>query len=263
MEEYEAILAVFIRFLESDLSEDKEELFFQMASLRSEFAIKTAIRGFGMEFDTAIELIREFDTSKLTEQEKAQRDIVLAAIDNLIDFATAEEYTMISELPEEYDVDNEDDYETLVSVFSKYNKTYAAVENADIYYALEVAGLLYLLEDRTTLTYMTQQDERVRPWHRQYEGFTAMKKDFPHWLVPPIEHMCRCYLIEDDHKTVFAKTTSDTLEMPEWFNPTFKESVAFGGRIFSEEHPYFQINKSDVDYLDSIAKRIKDQYLNE
>lgn len=34
------------------------------------------------------------------------------------------------------------------------------------------------------------------------------------------------------------------IEMPDFVNPVFKESVAKGGRIFSDAHSYFIIPKS-------------------
>ena len=51
--------------------------------------------------------------------------------------------------------------------------------------------------------------------------------------------------------------------MPDWFNRTFKESVALGGRIFSDEHPYFQVDERHVGRLNAIAKRIKAKYLED
>ena len=50
--------------------------------------------------------------------------------------------------------------------------------------------------------------------------------------------------------------------MPDWFNRTFKESVALGGRIFSDEHPYFQVEEQFDERLHEIAQRIKDKYFN-
>lgn len=104
-------------------------------------------------------------------------------------------------------------------------------------------------------------DERVRPWHLQYEGYTAPKSQFPAWLIPPIEHQCRCFLVEDNRSsTMGAIQASVEPQMPEWFNRTFKESVAFGGRIFSDEHPYFQVDERHVGRLNAIARRIKEKY---
>jgi hypothetical protein len=49
-------------------------------------------------------------------------------------------------------------------------------------------------------------------------------------------------------------------QMPDWFNKTFKESVAKGGRIFSDEHPYFTIDKADMEMLTKITTKIKEKY---
>lgn len=45
------------------------------------------------------------------------------------------------------------------------------------------------------LVYMTQGDERVRPYHASLHGFSASKDD-PNWasLRPPIDYNCRCWL---------------------------------------------------------------------
>ena len=51
-------------------------------------------------------------------------------------------------------------------------------------------------------------------------------------------------------------------EMPSWFNRTFKESVAKGGRIFSDEHPYFDVKEEDIERLQGMAEKIKKGLLN-
>ena len=61
----------------------------------------------------------------------------MAAIDNLIDFAAAEEMTMISELPEEVDEEYLLDYETICEQF---NLTYAEAENEQVLFAAKMAA---------------------------------------------------------------------------------------------------------------------------
>lgn len=260
--EYETLLAVFTRFIESLTNEaDSQAILEELMDLRAEFLIQHALSGFDMDYDEALELLRNADG--LTDEQSARRNIIVAAVDNLIDFAVAEEYQMAMELPSlDNDEFDEDDYE---EVFEKYNKRYAEVENSDVEYAMIIAAGLVGVADSTVLTYMTQGDERVRPWHLQYEGFSAPKSQFPAWLIPPIEHQCRCYLVEDsimgklkDVKDAVVKVPT----MPDWFNRTFKESVALGGRIFSDEHPYFTIDSRDEASLHDIAKRIKEKYMN-
>jgi hypothetical protein len=38
--------------------------------------------------------------------------------------------------------------------------------------------------------------------------------------------------------------------------------VAFGGRIFSDEHPYFSVDDADVEKLNAMSKRILEGLLN-
>lgn len=263
--EYLALLAIFRRFV--DVYGDEESqlaIIEELMALRAEYAIGYACDGFNVTLDEALELLQS--SEELSELDENRKKILMAAFENLVDFSVAEEYQMLNELP---DIDpeelSEEDIEEFEDVFKKFNKKYAKVENGDIEYALIMAASLAAVRNTTILTYMTQGDERVRPWHRQYEGFSAPKSSFPAWLVPPIEHQCRCFLIEDDvvgEMNVQAAKKPSGLEMPDWFNPTFKESVAFGGRIFSDEHPYFQIDSQHFAKLKDIANKIKQKYLN-
>lgn len=263
-EEFLALLTIFEKLLES-IPDDLEqwEVMEELMALRADFAIHHALRGFDIEYDEALELLRTADDG-LSEIDKARRNVIVSAIDNLIDFAVAEEYQMAMELPDLDDLD-EDEVEEALEVFAEYNDRYANIENKDVEYAMIIAAQLVALSDNTMLTYMTQGDERVRPWHLQYEGYSAPKSHFPAWLIPPIEHACRCYLVEDNIVGKLADVQNATVRMPampEWFNPTFKECVAMGGRIFSDEHPYFQIDELHKQTLQSIADRIKLKYLN-
>lgn len=259
--EYDALLAVFARFIESLANEtDSQEILEELMSLRAEFLIQHALDGFDIDYDEALELLR--NANDLTDEQSARRNIFVAAVDNLIDFAVAEEYQMARELPSLDDEYDEEDYE---EIFEKYNQRYAEVENSDAEYAMIIAAGLVGVADGTMLTYMTQGDERVRPWHLQYEGFSAPKSQFPAWLIPPIEHQCRCYLVEDNivDKLEGVKNAAVKIPtMPDWFNRTFKESVALGGRIFSDEHPYFAVDSRDEASLHDIAKRLKEKYMN-
>ncbi len=239
---------------------------------RADIGIRYAFDGFGIDYDDALEILKDADD--LTDEQRTDRDILVAAVDNIVDFATVEEYQMAREIPDFEELfdpelsdwdEGMDLEEYLESLFGTYNERYAQVENLDIEYSMIVAAFLARIASETVLTYMTQGDERVRPWHLQYEGFSAPRSVFPSWLIPPIEHQCRCYLVEDSASIlgkVRAEWTGKGIpEMPEWFNRTFKESVANGGRIFSDEHPYFNIDEKHFDKLKEISDSIKDKYL--
>lgn len=266
------LLALFHDFVLSMTNEDGEwESLEEMMAARADIAIQRAFDGFGITYDDAIELIRNADG--LTNEQLAQRNIVMAAVDNLVDFAVAEEYQMADDMAELEDtlseeeieeMEDEDWFNFFMPIFSKFNDRYMRTEDMDIEYAMIVAAYLSALRNETVLMYMTMGDERVRPWHLQYEGFTAPKSQFPAWLIPPIEHQCRCFLVEDTNASTLGSIQAmATPEMPEWFNPTFKESVALGGRIFSDEHPYFQVDERHVGRLNAIARRIKSKYYDD
>ena len=267
--EYLAILAIFERFLDGlDGQEEPWEVMEDLMALRADFLIHHAIKGFGMNWDDAMELVNS-NLEKLSPEDRTRAEIIFAAVNNLAEFAVAEEYQMMVEADEEAEdedneeLDDEEMEELLIGVCQKYNKRYALVEDMDVEYAMMVAAALVLIPDSTSLMYMTQGDERVRPWHLQFEGFTAPKNRFPAWLIPPIEHQCRCYLVEVEDGIAGVKNEIVHVpSIPDWFNLTFKESVALGGRIFSDEHPYFNVHEEDVPRLAEIVSRIKEKYIN-
>lgn len=264
--EYLALLAVFEKFIDS-LPDDINgwDIMEELMNMRSMFLIHHAMNGLGVHYNTALDILRTDDTG-LNDYEKSRRNVIIAIIDNMVDFAVAEEYQMRSDIYNVIsDEPREDDLDIYIDIFDKYNDRYARIENLDVEYATVIAAQIIAAANTTEFTYMTQGDERVRPWHLQYEGFSATKANFPAWLVPPIEHACRCYLVED---TVHAgiedvhSAINAIPDMPEWFNKTFKECVAFGGKIFSEDHPYFDVASDHAKKLQDIAYNIKEQYRN-
>lgn len=93
-----------------------------------------------------------------TERERQQRDILIAAIDNLVDFAAAEEYAMLGELPETAD---EQDMEAYEKICRRYNLVHAEEENNQVFFAASMAAWWMAVDMDTVLTYMTQGDERT------------------------------------------------------------------------------------------------------
>lgn len=227
---------------------------------RAVFAFTHACTGFNMSFDEGLDLIRDMGDGDLTAEEREKRDILLAAFDNLVDFATVEEYQMLSQMLEisnDEDV-SDDDFE---AIFAKYNDKYAAVENNDIEYALGVAAAWVGINELTTITYMTQGDERVRDSHRALDGLTFTKRNFPEWLIPPIDWGCRCYLV-----TEFGDNILGGFNFPGDYkknvNPIFARSIAKKGPIFSDAHPYFEVKKENMKELKQISRGIKKKLLS-
>lgn len=243
----------------------REEILEAMMELRAEFAINHAIKGFGMDIEKALELIRNKNNG-LSRLEREQRDILVAAIDNLVDFAVAQEFQMSQHLPIDFDYDDQSNIDECEEIFWRYNHTYAIIENEDIEYAMKIAAAWAIHTNSTVFTYMTQGDERVRPWHLALEGISHPKSSFPAWLIPPIEHGCRCYLVEESGDVLnkvsdIAQVVCQNDDIPDFVNPVFKESVAKGGRIFSEAHSYFTIPKKHKKKLRQISKTIKSKWL--
>ncbi|WP_199343199.1 hypothetical protein [Dysgonomonas sp. GY75] len=203
-----------------------------------------------LDFDEAVNLLKNKGHS-LTERDKRKRELLLAAFDNLIEFAAAEEIRMISELPEIPDRKNLSVYQPICK---KYNLKYATQENEDVLHAVNIAFWWIGVPEECLVTFMTQGDERVRAWHLSYEGLSFPKNNFPPELIPPIEFGCRCYLITNGFGSVYGSADKKKAMIKET-NPVFKESLAKGGRIFSLEHPYFRGELPE--YAKDIVYRIK------
>lgn len=250
--EYLFIREAFIRFLnEIENSQQAWEIMEDIITLRTSFLIDRILDGMHMDFDKALDLLKKHN-SFTTEREKRERDILIAAIDNLVDFAAAEEFAMLNELAATEENLSEERQE---NICEKYNLHYATIENNDVLYAAGIASWWIDQSDESMITYMTQGDERVREWHLSLEGITYPKRDFPSELIPPIEFGCRCYLMTDS--TISKVIASIPLIEDMEINPVFSESLATGGRIFSEAHGYFTEKFRNEPHLQDIIIRIK------
>ncbi len=242
--------------------------------LRVQYAIEHAIDGFQMDKDEALQLLRSTHDENLTQGDIDKRDRLVAAVSNLIEFSVCEEYQMYQEVLEHnpniyedgVDFSDDDEMQPYYDICKKYNETYASVENQDVTYAMHIAYSWLLCSPSTYLTYMTQNDDRVRPWHYELQGFTAKRDDFPSWMIPPIEWGCRCFLLSEggdivahENKIKDVRASFEIPEKPSELDNIFSESVAKCGRIFGKSHPYFKVAKRDRaklrEYVDNISKK--------
>lgn len=255
-EEYPLILAAFRRLMDSlENSAESWHIMEEIIMLRTAPLYSRVLEGLKIDFDRALELLRNHNDFT-TLQDKEERDILVAAIDNLVEFAAAEEYTMMDDILKHSEDEGFEDYE---EICKKYNLTYAETENEQVLLAAGVAGWWIKQSSDTWITYMTQGDERVRDIHLALEGLTYPKSSFPSDLIPPIEWGCRCYLLSDSNKaSVSASLKNDFRKKA---NPVFAESLAMKGRIFSGAHPYFTSDLRKHTRLQTIIKRIKDKLL--
>lgn len=255
-DEYLLILGVFRRLMDSlENSAESWRIMEEIIMLRTASLYSSVLEGLKLDFDRALELLRNHNDFT-TLQEKEERDILVAAIENLVEFAAAQEYAMMNDVREHSQDEGFEDYE---GICEKYNLTYAEAENEQVLLAGGVAGWWIKQSSDTWITYMTQGDERVRDTHQALEGLTYPKSSFPSDLIPPIEWGCRCYLLSDSNKaSVSASLTNDFREK---VNPVFAESLAMKGRIFSGAHPYFTSDLRKHTRLQTIVKRIKNKLL--
>ena len=254
--EYLLILTAF-RHLVNSLEDSAEawQVMEEIITLRTASLYSCILEGLKLDFDRALELLRNHNDF-ITIQEKEQRDILIAAIDNLVDFAAAEQFAMMNDVRKVAAGTGNKDYE---KICEKYNLTYAETENEEALYAAGIAGWWLNQSSEALITYMTQGDERVRESHQVLEGLTFPKNAFPAGLIPPIDWRCRCYLLSDGNEAyVQASIKTDHLKK---VNPVFRESLAKKGRIFSESHPYFTSAFRKNRKIQTIIQKLKDKLL--
>lgn len=228
---------------------------------RARFALNYAFKGYGKTFDEAIEIIQTADVSDWSQDQIEERKMLIELTDNLINFAVAEEHQALVEMKQDKeDSESYDEFVTLATgTFAKYNKQYSRIENEDIFFALSLAYEFNLFGSEDIIEFKTQGDERVRASHQILDGIRYRKSQFPAGLVPPIAHGCRCYLINTgsvDGRKLTNKPNIDDL-IATAGDPTFKYNVATSGKIFSEDHPYFEISSSNSKILSSTVRKIK------
>lgn len=257
-EEYPFILAAFRRLVDSlEDSAESWHIMEEIIMLRTASLYSRVLEGLNMDFDRALKLLRNHNDFT-TLQDKEERDILVAAIDNLVEFAAAEEYAMMDDILKYSEDEGFEDYE---GICERYNLTYAETENEQVLYAAWVAGWWINQSSDALITYMTQGDERIRESHQGLEGLTFTKSNFPSDLIPPIDWRCRCYLLSGSNEasaSAFLKTDADYRKK---VNPVFAESLAMKGGIFSESHPYFTSAYRKNRKVQTIIRKLKNKLL--
>ena len=165
-QEYEAVRDAFRRLVKWwENSAERKDLIEEIITLRASFLIDRALRGLRIDFDRALDILRNRNAF-ISARERQQHEILVAAVENLIDFAVAEEMTMLGALPEHVSETNLAECE---EVCRRYNLVYAQKENEQVGLAAAMAAWWMAVSENTLVTFMTQGDERVRPWHLSFE----------------------------------------------------------------------------------------------
>lgn len=235
-----------------DNSAERKDILEDIITLRAAFLIDRVLTGLRLDLDEALDILRNFN-DLTTKKERLQREMLVAAVENMIDFAAHEEYAMLNELPER---PKEAGQEECERICEKYNLIYAEKENSQVLFAASVAAWWLSVDEDTIVTYMTQGDERVRAWHLSLEGLSYRKREFPVELIPPIEWGCRCFLVADGGASVHAEARVKSYSAH--VDPVFRESLAVGGKIFSSAHRYFSRELSPE--LKGVAQRLKHKF---
>ena len=104
--------------------------------------------------------------------------------------------------------------------------------------------------DSEYLEFTTVGDTHVRPEHKLFDKFTALKSD-PIWkrLYTPLDWGCRCTVIpgiarnvSKEYDSVWANKVVDPLVK----GTIFDNNAALTGKVFTDKHPYFKVAPKKV-----------------
>lgn len=143
----------------------------------------------------------------------------------------------------------------IAKTVKRYNDRYLRIETQMATQAAQAAESWSEFERRAylypNLRYKTAGDERVRQSHRSLDGTVRPVND-PFWDVyyPPNGWGCRCKVIQTDEAT----TAGDGVD----FDPPkgFRGNVGKTGKLFGDDHPYFDQSALDAERIEANAKRL-------
>lgn len=120
--------------------------------------------------------------------------------------------------------------------------------------------------DAEYLEFTTVGDSHVRPEHKLFDKFTALKTD-PIWkrLYTPLDWGCRCTVIPGIARNLSKEYDSDWANKvvdPLVKNTIFDNNAAITGVVFNDKHPYFKAKEIDKKNSGVNFKETKDKLVS-
>jgi SPP1 gp7 family putative phage head morphogenesis protein len=178
-------------------------------------------------------------------------------LNNLFNFSVAKTYQQMAEM-QDFLVDDEGKLRSFTSfkakvdtVHEKYNSRYLEVEYNTAKRSGQAARQWQEIQaDKDlfpNLIYRTVGDARVRKAHQDLEGITKPVED-AFWDVyyPPNDHGCRCGV-----KSTESKATGKVNAKP--INEAFRNNVGKTNQVFTDKHPYFNMDQKAKKVVDKKA----------
>lgn len=198
--------------------------------------------GWGKRFSEAADL-KEWERFQRIEQ-------------NLREFAALKQHRIIEELRQlKLATPNRADWELAArKLLRRHNDRYLRAELQATTAAAQAAESWAVFESRAylypNLRYETAGDERVRESHRVLDGIVKPIND-PFWdmYYPPNGWGCRCKVVQTDEE---ASSTGEGVD----FDPPkgFRGNVGKTGKLFGEDHPYYNVSTLDREAIQNQAK---------
>jgi len=234
-----------------------------------------------------IDLSKPFDSKELEELQKVIYEFLLQGLDagytdfdyttqdkelleklrdNLYIFAAYKNYNLMQDMGNFlFDKNGHirsfaDFKRDVLQIHSAYNKNWLLAEyNTTIASGQAAAKWVRIMADKETfplLTYRTQGDRRVRDAHKSLAGITRPIED-EFWKIhyPPNAFQCRCYTEQNeaDYEVTPDELIKDIPSPPK----IFANNVGISGKVFTANHPYFELSKQQKNYVDKAIDNMK------
>lgn len=192
------------------------------------------------------------DRNLIVELEK-QQEVLIAIRKNVFEFSAAKTYEQQKQLRALLFKDGliqsfgefKKEAEKVVRVF---NETWLRTEYQNaINQAISAKEYSVYIEEKELfplLRYKTQEDEKVRSFHRSLNNTTkAVADSFWSAYYPPIDWNCRCYVVQVSGRETRNELTIDEINeiVPEYFRfNAWLDKIVFG-----LNHPYFVVSNEE------------------
>jgi len=168
---------------------------------------------------------------------------------NLRDFSDAKVAKMMNEMNTISKVDLLTKLEkSLEGLMARYNQDWLEAEaniiEGKVMGVKQWEGYMETFKDNknATLTYVTANDDKVREEHEALDGFTAAVDD-PIWMTidpPEWDWNCRCTLVLNQDEDIVDNSEDYGDVLNYGGSDDIADNAYYTGKIFSEEHGYFQ-----------------------
>ena len=192
------------------------------------------------------------------DKESEEYEVLNGFINNVYIFAAAKSYQLVREILDIITIKTIKNKSEFIiqgtKIYNKYNVDYLTTECDSAEYQAKGAkswinfkkGKKTKVEQEKFLRYLTKRDNKVRPEHALLDGIVKKIDDkFWDFYLPPNGWNCRC-IVEKMESSGITSTDTEGLNLDKAVPDIFRFNAAKEKKVFSKKHPYFKVDKKDI-----------------